>query len=134
VDKLDNHKRDLAKSHPGEVIFVEPLTVASIAEYEEQRGPIWKQREREDTLLALRNVDRSTCQRIETEMREYYTERNYDQTLPQHNAPVPPLSQRPGRPGSKIFSKDKVHPNDEGYDLWARCIGNAIVKEWKKSS
>jgi len=140
VDKLDNHKRELAMSHPDEVIFVNPPTVAGITEYEEQRGPIWEQRESEDTLLALRDVHRRTCRRIETDMHEYYAEEDSFEILkrppsfmPQHNAPVPPLSQRPGRPGSKIFSRDQVHPNDEGYDYWGRYIGSAVVQQWKKN-
>lgn len=138
VDKLDNHKRDLAMSHPDEVIFVEAPTVASIVEYEKQQGPIWKQRENEDTLLALRDVHRRTCQRTEKNMYKYYSGEyivDEPQTdMPQHNPPVPPLSERPGPPGSKIFSKDHVHPNDEGYDYWGRYIGSAIVQQWKKNS
>ena len=138
---MDNHKRALAKSHPDEVIFVEAPTVAGITEFEEQRGPIWEQRVTEDTLLALRDIRKSTCTRIESDMQEYYSKvgQKYEykkvegssEAMPQHNAPVPPLSERPGQPGSKIFSVDKVHPNDEGYDYWGRYIGDAIVKAWK---
>ena len=144
VATMDNHKRALAKSHPGEVIFVEAPTTDSIKEFEEQRGPIWKQRETEDTLLALRDIRKSQCTRILAEMEEYYSRAGQlygpqemkkvdgsSLAMSQHNAPVPPLSERPGQPGSKIFSVDNVHPNDEGYDYWGRVIGDAIVKEWK---
>ena len=138
VNKLDNQKRDLAQTHPNEVIFVEAPTVASIIEYEKQQGPIWEQRENEDTLLALRDVHRRTCRRIEKNMRQYYTdEYSFEEPptiMPQHNPPVPPLSERPGPPGSKIFSKDQVHPNDEGYEYWGRYIGSSIVQQWKKKS
>ena len=137
VDKLDDHKRQLAKSHPDEVIFVEAPTVASIVQYENQRGPIWKQRQTEDTLLALRDVHRRTCRRIETDMYKYYSQfedlskESPLMEMPQHNAPVPPLSERPGKPGSKIVSRDQIHPNDEGYDFWGRYIATAIVDQWK---
>ena len=112
VDKLDNHKRELAKAHPDEVIFVEAPTVAGIIEYEKQQGPIWEQRETEDTLLALRDIHRRTCMHIETDMMEFYadTDRPEDEILkealvmPQHNAPVPPLSKRPGLPDQNLFS------------------------------
>jgi lysophospholipase L1-like esterase len=51
--------------------------------------------------------------------------------MPQHNAPVPPLAERAGKAGSKIFSRDQIHPNDEGYDYWGRYIASAIVDQWK---
>jgi hypothetical protein len=137
VDIMDNHKRALAESHPGEVMFVEAPTIEGISEFEEQRGAIWKQREQEDTLLALRDIDRSTCVKVETDMKEYYARKGqtHASSIPnpsQHNAPVPRLSERPGKPGSKIFSVDNVHPNDEGYDYWGRYIATAIVGEWKR--
>jgi hypothetical protein len=135
---MDNHKRALAESHPGEVMFVEAPTVEGITEFEEQRGAIWKQRECEDTLLALRDIHRSQCLKIETDMKEYYARKGQVHwprktllEMPQHNAPVPPLSERPGKAGSKIFSVDNVHPNDEGYDYWGRYIATAIVGELK---
>lgn len=136
VDKLDDHKRQLAKSHPDEVIFVEAPTVESIVQYENQSGPIWQQRQTEDTLLALRDVNRRTCRRIETDMYNYYSEfenlsKESPLEMPQHNAPVPPLAERPGKAGSKIFSRDQIHPNDEGYDYWGRYIASAIVDQWK---
>ena len=138
VDIMDNHKRALAESHPGEVMFVEAPTIEGITEFEEQRGAIWKQRECEDTLLALRDIHRSQCYRIETDMKEYYARKgqvHWPRTcleISQHNAPVPPLSELPGKAGSKIFSVDNVHPNDEGYDYWGRYIATAIVGELKR--
>jgi lysophospholipase L1-like esterase len=41
------------------------------------------------------------------------------------------LAERPGKAGSKIFSRDQIHPNDEGYDYWGRYIASAIVDQWK---
>jgi hypothetical protein len=32
--------------------------------------------------------------------------------------------------GSNLVSIDKVHPNDEGYELWGRHIAAAIIKHW----
>lgn len=137
IDIMDSHKRALAKAHPDDVIFVEPPSVESITEFENQRGPIWKQRETEDTLLALRDIRKSTCIRIESTMKEYYAKRGQDMSCvksdgTQFNAPIPPLSERPGTPGSKIISVDNVHPNDEGYDFWGRCIASAVVAQWKQ--
>jgi hypothetical protein len=32
--------------------------------------------------------------------------------------------------GSNLVSVDKVHPSDEGYELWGRHIAAAIIKHW----
>lgn len=34
--------------------------------------------------------------------------------------------------GSNLVSVDKVHPNDEGYELWGRHIAAAIIKHWNE--
>lgn len=139
----DNNKRALAQAHPENVLFVEAATPEQMMEYEAQQGPLWDQRAKEDTLIALRDISKSTCQRVERGMMEYYTikGRKYghmplvgegQDVVTQTNAPFPRLSERPGRPGSKIFSCDGVHPNDEGYDFWGRHIATAIVQELKR--
>jgi len=139
----DNNKRNLAQAHPENVLFVEAATPEQIMEYEAQQGPLWDQRVKEDTLIALRDISKTACQRVECSMMNYYNTkaRKYGLSpvvtvepieVSQTNAPTPPLSERPGRPGSKIFSCDGVHPNDEGYDFWGRHIANAIVQELNK--
>jgi hypothetical protein len=137
---MDNHKRDMERAHPGEVMYVSPPTTDDVVKYEEQRGHLWEQRMREDTLLALRDVSKSTCRRIEDGMINYYRGRgspNFqsnegDNSIPssQQNPPVPPLSTRPGRPGRKVFSVDNAHCTDEGYDFWARHIAEHIANHW----
>jgi hypothetical protein len=139
----DNNKRALAQAHPENVLFVEAATPEQIIEYEGQRGALWDQRAKEDTLVALRDVSKLACQRVERTMMDYYNSKSQKfgygplvveepHVVTQTNAPNPPLSERPGRPGSKIFSCDGVHPNDEGYDFWGRHIANAIVQELKR--
>ncbi|OEU21195.1 hypothetical protein FRACYDRAFT_216733 [Fragilariopsis cylindrus CCMP1102] len=36
--------------------------------------------------------------------------------------------------GSDLVSVDRLHPNDEGYELWGRHIAAAIIEHWNKSS
>ena len=139
----DNNKRVLAQAHPNNVLFVEAATPEQMIEYEAQQGPLWDQRAKEDTLIALRDISKYTCQRVERDMIEYYSIKGQkyghiplvgegQDMVTQTNAPCPRLSDRSGRPGSKIFSCDGVHPNDEGYDFWGRHIANAIVQELKR--
>jgi hypothetical protein len=139
----DNHKRQLAETHPDHVLFVEPPMRATIGEFEDQQGPLWRKRCTEDTLLELRDVRRRECESIASNMKRYYSARGriygsgdfqLDESaiVAQHNPPVPKLSERPGPTGSKIFSVDGIHPNDEGYDFWGRYIAEQIVHELKK--
>jgi len=37
-----------------------------------------------------------------------------------------------GRSTSPYVAVDKMHPNDEGYELWGRHIAAAILEHWKK--
>lgn len=34
--------------------------------------------------------------------------------------------------GAAYISMDKMHPNDEGYELWGRHIATAILEHWKQ--
>lgn len=134
VDKLDNHKRSLAETHLGDVLFVDPPTVAGLEEYEDRRGQIWAQRKCEDTLLSLRDVDRSTCRRIANEMREYYESTdNHEVKVLNQACSVKSQHHDGGKLGSRLFSPDGVHPADDGYDYWGRHIGLAIATELQKS-
>jgi lysophospholipase L1-like esterase len=130
VDIMDMHKRNLAKSHPGQVLFVPAPSLEEIDKYENQEGDIWKQRCSEDTALNVRAIKTRDRHRIEGEMRKYFGENNTTST--DDNIGWLPFAQRPAGPGSKIFSKDRIHPNDTGYDFWGRYIANAINEKWEK--
>jgi hypothetical protein len=34
--------------------------------------------------------------------------------------------------GSPYVAADKMHPNDEGYELWGRHIAAAIIEHWNR--
>lgn len=122
VDIMDKHKRDLARLHPGEVLFVKAPSVADLADYEERKGRVWAERCHEDTVLALRDVRKRDRQRIEADMQAYYQQKGADGEGGWSLFP-------PAR-GTKVFSVDQIHPNDRGYDFWGRYIGRAIVDAW----
>ena len=141
---MDNHKRNLARKHSDDVLFVEAPDKKRLAEFEDQRGSYWRQREQEDTLLCLRSTTREQCRDIEGRMIDYYSSKGalhghqhlYDDKLSQrcqHNPPVPKLSERKGVAGSKIIGVDLIHPNDEGMDYWGRHIGNEILEAWQEN-
>jgi hypothetical protein len=120
VDIMDGTKRNLAKSHPGEVLFVPAPSIDDLTQYERHKGLIWEQRCQEEIVLALRDIRKRDCVRLEKEMREFYQ---------RVNPKMKWLKSPP--PGGSVFSADGVHPNDDGYDFWGRYIANAIVDEWQ---
>jgi lysophospholipase L1-like esterase len=137
VDILDMHKRKLAKSHPGEVLFVPPPSIDELVQYESCTGDIWRQRCQEDTVLTLRDIRRLDCLRIESDLREYYSRKDKRiwtgeglRKKPSHGWFSSLFSRAPA-PGASIFSVDQIHPTDDGYDFWGRYIANAIADEWR---
>lgn len=135
LDIQDMHKRSVARSHPGQVLFVPPPSIDDLATYENCEGEFWRQHCEEDTVLALRDIQRRDCQRIEADMRDYYevkdprrpTGKGLQKTSTGWFSCLFPRS---AAPGTSIFSVDRVHPTDDGYDFWGRYIASAIVDEW----
>ena len=143
VGLMDNHKRAVSRSYPDQVLYLDPMQLEACVDYEHQRGRHWQRREEEDTLLSLRDTTPEECHKTESTMRAYYERKSKEYNIKvtdngssipatQLCSPVPKLSERPGRPGTKIFCLDGVHPNDEGYDFWGRFIGDGIVQAWSK--
>ena len=136
VDILDMHKRRLAQSCPDEVVFVPPASPNEMSEYESCQGKMWQQRCEENTLLAIRDVRRHECRRVEKELRNYYEEKDKRQLSGEgfkiqcdNSGGLSSLFTRndicPG-----LFSIDRVHPNENGYDFYGRYIGNSIADKW----
>lgn len=135
VDIMDMHKRNLARSHPEQVLFVRAPAVEDLAEYESRHGPLWSERCSEGTVLELRDVRRRDSRRIEHAMLDYYGSKNsssFSRWCRLKRALLSPWSSSSAQvgSGSNLFSLDQIHPNDEGYDFWGRFIGNRIVDEW----
>jgi len=119
IKMMDNHKKSLANACPDEVVFVESPTLAAMTEFGDKSGKFWEQRESEDALLALRNVNKNICMEKKSAMKEYFGFNGVS-------------AKKPISSENQMFSPDGVHPNDEGYDYWGRHIANAIVREWEK--
>lgn len=129
-DRMEAKKRKLAKANPGECLWVKDPRLHDIISYEEQHGALWEQRSQEEVLLSLRYIRGGDCNGIKEAMKHYYqnTSDSFGDTV---NDPTP-LFQRRGKPGTKVFCADKIHPNEAGYELWALHIANAIIADMKK--
>ena len=136
VDILDMHKRRLAQSCPDEVIFVPPASPNDMQEYESCKGKMWQQRCEENAVLALRDIRRHECRRVEKELRDYYDEKDKRQLsgegfkiqLNNGGWLSSLFTVKDVCPG--LFSIDRVHPNENGYDFYGRYIGNSIADQW----
>jgi hypothetical protein len=123
VDIMDSHKRKLARHHDGEVLFIEAPSCESMADFCNKHGARWQEALDDRVLLNLRGIKRKQAHTIETDMAAYFAKK----------AKVPKPGTLPLRKMHySMFSVDGIHPNDDGYDFWGRCIAHAIVKEWKR--
>jgi len=135
---IENNKRRLEQKYPRHVVTVDPPDPTDVATFETQKGLIWHRRATEDTLLCLRDVTAEQCQatvaamtkhvKTKSNIHRIFESRNVPQNVTMTNAPTPLLSELAGGPGHNIFSVDRVHPNDEGYDFWGRFIAEGLFQ------
>ena len=124
VQRMDSQKRNLARNHKGEVLFIEAPSVEDITDYQEQAGRYWQQKHSEETSMKVRGIKQRRARHIEAAMKRYI----------EHCKKSRFAKKSPSQPYySTMFSLDGIHPTDEGYDFWGRYIANAIVREWKES-
>jgi len=148
---IENNKRRLQKKYPRHVRSVDAPQSQDATSYESQNGLLWHRRTTEDTLLCLRDVTSRQCHQTTLAMEEHvrnkgtihcnkgiFESRKFKNTseemIDMINAPQPPLSKLDGGgKGCNIVSVDRVHPNDEGYDFWARHISEELFSEQEQT-
>lgn len=133
VDIMDSHKKMVAQSHPGNLLFVKAPGVDELSDYESGIGSIWEDRMAENTLLSLKDIGKRDKHVIEERMHLYFHDRGQSaaEAIAKANS-IPwrrffPKATIP--PCHDVFSVDKIHPNEAGYDFWGRYIANSIVDE-----
>jgi hypothetical protein len=135
VKLMEYQKKKLAERYPAPVLFLEAPDDKTIKDFTNKRGPLWEARSREEVLFELTNKAR--LEQLEKLMKEYYemwtvdveeeeATYTYDAFGPDIQGPLEHLHRSP------LISVDRVHPSDEGYELWGRHIAQAIVKEWDR--
>ena len=117
VDMMDTHKENLAKSHPGQVLFSRAPTTEDVKGYEQHTSELWKQNYREQTLFECNDTPKSEHRRILQAMKDFYLSKKDFSVA-----------------SSGIFSVDKVHPTDIGYDFWGRLIAESIIEAWSETN
>lgn len=139
---VDNHKRSLSLLHPDSVLFVASPHESALSQYRTD-ATCSKQGEKE--LFLARNIGLKAKKKVEAAMSKYYevkeriisyeskereVERQYEQAYHQHGLDMTDMLI--DSPSSNLFSPDGIHPNNDGYDLYARHIAASIVSEWKR--
>jgi hypothetical protein len=99
------------------VLFVEELLINDALEYETRHGRVWDEKRREKVQLRIRDISQEGCRAVESEMEAYYEDAAASGRLDTLHSTVP-LSEWPGKPGTKVFSIDTIHPTEAGYDMW----------------
>lgn len=144
---VDNQKRALSSKYPNSVLFVDSPDLGSVEQYEAGMGIIHSKLQAESVLVLIQDISAKARHKAQRAMDKYYqlkekfglqdqteseTEKQYEQAYHQHGASSRPMAFSP-RIGSKLFSLDGIHPNDEGYDFYGRHIANAILAKWENA-
>jgi len=147
---MENNKRFLASCFPDNVVFVHQPDLHWWTDDEMGIGSIRENIENEQLLLRVTDSVRSGREQIEQLMKKYYDSKEEEiasqrNKYNQNQSPQGSFSTETttnayadtngnSRNGSNLVSVDKMHPNDEGYELWGRHIAAAIIEHWKKDA
>ena len=148
---MENNKRFLASCFPDNVVFVDQPDICWWTDTEMGIGSIRENIQKEQLLLRVTDSVRSPRERIEQLMKNYYdskeeeTESQSNKSKSNQHQYYPDSSsiknendiyaiKGDNRNGSDLVSIDRMHPNDEGYELWGRHIAAAIIEHWNKNS
>lgn len=117
---MEANKKRVADQYFDSVFVADELNPEMFSDFRDKKGEIFHALTDEtDIILSLNDVDTDQCAAIEEEMRQFYSK----------HAPVDPKF-----PAGYAFSPDHVHPNDFGYDVFARFMGTVIAKRWEKKN
>ncbi len=127
---MENNKRFLASCFPDNVVFVHQPDLRWWTDDEMGIGSIRENIKQERLLLRVTDSVRSGRERIEELMKKYYDSKEEELASKSSNSPNTISEKNP----SDLVSVDRMHPNDEGYELWGRHIAAAIIDHWNKEA
>jgi hypothetical protein len=132
---MENNKRFLASCFPDNVVFVHQPDLRWWTDDDEIGiGSIRENIQQERLLLRVTDSVRSGRERIEELMKTYYDDDSSDGEKTGKNSTSISMIRGNNRNGSDLVSVDRMHPNDEGYELWGRHIAAAIIQHWNKNA
>lgn len=115
---MEANKKRVADQYFDSVFVADELTPELFEDFRDGKGEVFNALTDEtDIILSLNDVDKDECSAIEEKMRAFYSKH-------------PLVDEK--YPAGFAFSQDHVHPNDFGYDVFARFMGTVIAKRWEK--
>lgn len=155
---MESNKKFLSATFPEHVVFVQQPDLKWWSEVEAGISPIHKNLKEEESLLRLTDIAQTAQKKVQGLMRQFYNPDNHDAKESERRsintiAPARISSQNDGRheqshypraeigiqhdvdqdtKGASFVGPDKVHPNDEGYEIWGHHIAAAVVRRWNR--
>jgi hypothetical protein len=102
-----------------DIVLVQEPSLESIIEYEDNTGRIRELISDEILCLTLKDIRHIDCESIETSMKDYFSMKQQQQQQQQNVTNQDYIMK-----GTRIFSPDRIHPNDDGYELWGKLYPN----------
>jgi len=148
---MESNKKFLSSAFPDHVVFIDQPDLAWWSDAEE-RHSLYK--EEEEFILRLSDIAQTAQAQVKQLMERFYypndqsmrRKRKVEGASGRRKMVPLSLSKSVPKDGSMrrdrsvnckqkkkralYIAQDKMHPNDEGYDLWGRHIAEAVVRHW----
>lgn len=147
---MENNKRFLSSCFPEYVVFIPQPNLQWWSDVEAGLGPIRENARKERLLLRMTDIAQTARERIQGLMKEHYGAEDDDDTemgsfdeRPSDAEELQDLvdleysskverRKKGTKQQSPFIAADKMHPNDEGYEIWGRHIADAIIEHWNR--
>jgi lysophospholipase L1-like esterase len=152
---MESNKKFLSSTFPEHLVFVHQPDLKWWSDVQSGISPIQKNLKEEESLLRLTDIAQTAQKKVQQLMKKFYDPDNQsggkDETKHSGNdTPNDVLTLKEGGQGNPLQSDsqigtsfegqklketsyialDKMHPNDEGYEIWGRHIAAAVVRHW----
>jgi hypothetical protein len=116
---LDSIKKVVEEENSDHVYAAPEVKDSEIQDFLENKGDFSNAGSEENVQLQMVHVNGRTCRNLTNEMTGFYNKNRAKQESGKKKY-------------SNFYSSDAVHPNDLGYELFGKYLGNMIVKRWKE--
>jgi hypothetical protein len=155
---MENNKRFLARTFPDYVVYVDQPDLQWWTDDDAGIGPVRENIQQEKLLLRVTDTAQAARDRIQGVMKKYYTKKEEESArdIKSHRQKYRSSAQSaienenniqimddeehsdsvvvdPTNQVADLLCVDRVHPNDEGYELWGRHIAAAIIEHWNSN-
>ena len=144
---MERNKKFLSSTFPNNVVFIKQPDLAWWSDAEKRHKSY---KDDEEFIVKLTDIAQTAQTQVKQLMKRFYHPNNQktgnkeeselvngngNQNLSESNAKESGVSVEgdqavPSEQKSLYIAQDKIHPNDEGYDLFGQYIAEAVVRHW----